>query len=172
MERISNSLEELRKSAKFEIENFDLKPEEKVIAYFSEFPSIAGFPYKIVLVESDNGTIFSKFRQWDTKYDFDRWDQGIYNLDRLRILSETKILSESDTNIFRKWLFELDSEELPQSIKDEKAIVLDGSDWEFGICLENTKVDYQWKAVTNAIDLFVPIIELMKNQHATKNQRH
>jgi len=77
MERFSNSTEALMNEAKIEIEKFDLKEEEKIIAYFSEIPSMSGFPYKIILVENPDGIVYSRFRQWDTEYDFTRWDNGI-----------------------------------------------------------------------------------------------
>lgn len=172
MERISNNIDKLRNSARFEIENFALKPEEKVIAYFSEFPSIAGFPFKIVLIENQTGVVHSKFRQWDTEYDFNRWDNGIYNLDRLRILSEEKVLSKQDTANLKKWLWEFEGKNIPLSIQNDKALVLDGSEWKFGICFGNYEIDYRWTAATDDIELFIPIIELMKKQHTTKNKRH
>lgn len=169
---ISNNIYELRESARLEIENFELKPGEKVITHFSEFPSIAGFPFGMVLIEKSDGTIYSSFRQWDTEYDLIRWNNGIYNLDRLRIITDKKNIIESDQENLKNWILKLEKTNLPQSIQNEKALVLDGSDWKFGICFENSNIDYKWKVSTDAIELFVPIIELMKNQHKTKNKRH
>src|SRR6218665_1446930 len=96
MERLSNDVKAVMKEAVVEIESFDLKFGEKIIAYFSELPPIKGFPYKIILVQNPDGTIHSRFRQWDTKYNFQQWANGIYNLDRLRIITDEKILSEID----------------------------------------------------------------------------
>ncbi|MCI3938327.1 hypothetical protein MQX03_14075 [Chryseobacterium aahli] len=70
MERFSNDIQALMNAAEIEIENFNLKDGEKTIAYFSETPTIKGFPYKIILVESSDGIIYSRFRQWDTVYNF------------------------------------------------------------------------------------------------------
>ena len=155
----------MRDTAKLEIEHFELAPGEKIITYFSEFPSIAGFPYKIVFIQNPEGTLFSRFRQWDTEYDFTRWDKGIYNLDRLRILTEEKVLAGPDLENLKKNLLDLQTISLPQTLQNEKAIVLDGSDWAFGICFGTIEVNYQWKAAKEAIEIFVPIIELMQKQH-------
>lgn len=168
MERFSNSTEALMNEAKIEIEKFDLKEEEKIIAYFSEIPSMSGFPYKIILVENPDGIVYSRFRQWDTEYDFTRWDNGIYNLDRLRIIIDKKILSETDTAILKKQFSKLEQIKLPNSIRDEKAIILDGSTWKFGVSLSNKSIDYTWKATTEDINLFEPIIELIRRQYLDK----
>lgn len=165
MERFSNSTDVLMNEAKIEIENFDLKNGEKIIAYFSEIPIIKGFPYKIVLIENADGTVDSRFRQWDTEYDFTRWDNGIYNLDRLRIITDEKLLSEIDTTLLKEQLIKLEQIELPKNIQNEKALTLDPSIWKFGFILKNKNIDYTWKAATEDINLFVPIIELMRKQY-------
>lgn len=165
MERISNSIEALMNAAKAEIENFELRSEEKMIAYFSEFPASGGFPYKIIFAEMPDGNILSKFRQWDTEYNFKQWTPGIYNLDRLRIITDEKILSETDLAILKKELSKLEQIKLPESIRDQKAIILDGSEWKFGIRSANKNVDYIWIASTEDINLFVPIIELIRKQY-------
>lgn len=94
MERFSNNINTVINEAEIEIENFNLKDGEKIIAYFSETPTIKGFPYKIILAENSDGIIHSRFRQWDTTYNFTQWTNGIYNLDRLKIIIDKKILSE------------------------------------------------------------------------------
>lgn len=166
MERISNSMEALMNAAETEIESFDLKPGEKIIAYFSRIPSLAGFPYKIILTENSEGTIRSAFRQWDTAYNLTQWNLGIYNLDRLRIITDEKRLPDTDTAILKEELSRLEQIQLPESIQNEKAIVLDGSEWKFGVSLASKNIDYTWRASTQDIDLFVPIIELMRKQHS------
>ncbi|MCS4303306.1 hypothetical protein [Chryseobacterium sp. BIGb0232] len=165
MERVSNSIEALMNAAKAEIENFELRSEEKIIAYFSELPTIGGFPYKIILAEMPDGSILSKFRQWDTEYNLKQWTSGINNLDRLRVITDEKILSETDTAILKKELSKLEQIKLPESIRDQKAIILDGSEWKFGISLANKNRDYTWVASTEDINLFVPVIELIRKQY-------
>lgn len=166
MEKISNSTTALMKAAETEIENFGLKPGEKIIAYFSRIPSLGGFPYKIILAENSDGTIRSAFRQWDSAYDFSRWTLEIYNLDRLRIITDEKMLADTDAAILKEELSRLDQIQLPESIQKEKAIVLDGSEWKFGVSMPGKNVDYTWRASTEDIDLFVPIIELMRKQYS------
>lgn len=127
MEKFSNSTEALMNEAKIEIENFDIKDGEKIIAYFFEIPTIKGFPYKIILVENYEGIIYSRFRQWDTKYDFARWTNGIYNLDRMRIIVEENILSETESALLKEYLSQLGKIQLPEDINKENVILLDGS---------------------------------------------
>lgn len=168
MEIFSNDIQALMNAVEIEIENFNLKDGEKIIAYFSEIPTIKGFPYKIVLVESSDGIIHSEFRQWDTAYNFTQWTNGIYNLDRLRIIIDKKILSETDTAILKKQFSKLEQIKLPNSIRDEKAIILDGSTWKFGVSLLNKNFDYTWKATTGDINLFESVIELIRRQYLDK----
>ncbi|WP_300487996.1 hypothetical protein [Flavobacterium sp.] len=165
MERLTNDPIAVMRAAEIEVESFDLKDGEKIVAYFAQFPSIGGFPYKIIVVETPDGTILSRFRQWDTEYNYSQWTSGIYNLDRLRIITDEKKLSETDITGLKQQLVKLEQTALPESLRKEKAIVLDGSEWKFGILLANKNIDYTWRAATEAIELFVPIIELIRKQH-------
>lgn len=170
MERLSNDIKTVIHEAEIEITHFNLKPGEKIIAYFSELPPIKGFPYKIVLVEKPDGTLYSAFRQWDTAYNFTQWTNDIYNLDRLRIITEEKNLSETDTAELKEELLKLEPITLPENIQNDKALVLDPSVWKFGICLTHKNVDYSWKTPTDAICLFLPIIELLRKSYLDKIQ--
>lgn len=165
MERLTNDDQAVYQAAQIEIDQFDLKEGEKIIAYFSEVPPIRGFPYKIIIIETPDGTIFSRFRQWDTEYNFSQWTNGIYNLDRLRIITDEKKLSESDIALLKEQLLKLKQIQLPESIRNETAIILDCSEWKFGFLLADKNIDYTWRAATEAIELFVPIIELIRKQH-------
>ncbi|WP_347069567.1 hypothetical protein [Flavobacterium sp. WV_118_3] len=165
MERLTNDAMAVMRAAEIEVESFDLKDGEKILAYFAQFPSIGGFPYKIIIVENPNGTIRSAFRLWDTEYNYSQWPSGIYNLDRLRIVTGEKILPEADTILLKEQLSKLESIALPESIRNENGIILDGSDWKFGFRLPHKNVDYTWRAATDAIELFVPIIELIRKQY-------
>ncbi|MCI3938326.1 hypothetical protein MQX03_14070 [Chryseobacterium aahli] len=62
----------------------------------------------------------------------------------------------------------LEQIKLPECIQDEKAIILDGSTWKFGVNLSNKNVDYTWKATTEDINLFVPLIDLMRKKYLDK----
>lgn len=168
MEKLSNDIDELRKVSKMEIENFAISDNERMLMYFLEFPSIAGFPYKIVLIKEDSGNIRIAFRQWDTEYDGKRWSNGIYNLDRLRIMESGRYLSQAETEHFNHLILNLVGEELPKSINDKSALVLDGYNWEFGINYSGINVDYQWKVANTQIELFAPLIEFINTAHNTK----
>ncbi|GAA5097316.1 hypothetical protein GCM10023210_32240 [Chryseobacterium ginsengisoli] len=165
MERFSNITEALMNEAKIEIESFDIKDGEKIIAYFSEIPSISGFPYKIILVENSDGIVYARFRQWDTEYDFTRWDNGVYNLDRLRIITDEKILSQTESALLKEYLSQLEKIHLPENINKENVIILDSSLWKFGFILKNKNIDYTWKAATEDINVFVPLINLMREKY-------
>ncbi|MFC5875693.1 hypothetical protein SAMN05443633_103322 [Chryseobacterium arachidis] len=165
MERFSNRIEALMSEAKIEIENFALKNGENIIAYLSELPSMSGFPYKIILVENSEGIVYSRFRQWDTEYDFTRWDNGIFNLDRLRIITEENILSKTESALLKEHLSQLEKIQLPENINEENVIILDSSLWKFGFILKNKNIDYTWKAATEDINLFSPILDLMREKY-------
>ncbi len=165
MERFSNSTEALMNEAEIEIGKFDLRDGEKILAYFSEIPTIKGFPYKIILVENYEGIIYSRFRQWDTAYNFTQWSNGIYNLDRLRIIVDENVLSKTEYTLLKEHLSELEKIKLPESINKEKAIILDGSLWKFGFILKNKNIDYTWRAATEDINLFAPLIDLMREKY-------
>lgn len=165
MERFSNSTEALMNEAEIEIENFDIKDGEKIITYFSEIPSISGCPYKIILVENSDGIVYSRFRKWDTEYDFTRWNNGIYNLDRLRIITAEKILSQIESALLKEYLSQLEKIQLPKDINKENVILLDGSLWKFGFSLANKDVDYTWKAATEDINLFFSLMDLMREKY-------
>lgn len=168
MERFSNDIYALINEAEIEIENFDVKDGEKIIAYLSETPPISGFPYKIILVENADGMICSKFRQWDTEYDFTRWDNGIYNLDRLRIITEENILSETESALLKEHLSQMEKIQLPKDINKENVIILDCSLWKFGFILKNKNIDYTWKVATEDINLFFPLMDLMREKYLDK----
>lgn len=171
MERITSDIHTLLNEAKLEVDNFVLAENENLIAYFSEYPSISGFPFRIACVEKTDGTVHSRFRQWDTEYDFTRWENGVYNLDRLRIISDEKVLSALDQEKLVHFFRKLEEIQLPQSLKDENALVLDGSDWSLGLKYGTLEINYSWKVATTDLALFVPLIELMKNQHKGINKR-
>jgi hypothetical protein len=168
MERLSNDITAVMKEAETEIERFDLKYGDKIMAYFSEIPTIGGFPYRIIVVEKPDGMIYSGFRQWDTAHNISQWTAGIYNLDRLGIITDEKILPQADAAILKAELLKLEQIELPKNIRNEEAIVLDGSEWKFGVSLAHKNIDYTWKAPTEDINLFIPIIELMRKQYPDK----
>ncbi|MFC3159407.1 hypothetical protein ACFOEQ_13575 [Chryseobacterium arachidis] len=126
---------------------------------------MSGFPYKIILVENSEGIVYSRFRQWDTEYDFTRWDNGIFNLDRLRIITEENILSKTESALLKEHLSQLEKIQLPENINEENVIILDSSLWKFGFILKNKNIDYTWKAATEDINLFSPILDLMREKY-------
>lgn len=168
MERFTNNIHEVFKVARTEINTFELAASDQILAYFAEFPPIKGFPFKILVIKKADGTFYSQFRQWDTAYDFKRWKQGIYNLDRLRIIQESLQLNPTDQAFLLEQMKLLDKIDLPRSINKTDALVLDSSDWELGILGITHEIHYKWKVPTEAIELFVPLIEFILKLHPTK----
>ena len=125
MEKLSNNITNLLKASQVEIEAFVITESDQIIVSFSEIPSVAGFPYKIAIIEDKNGNIRMESRQWDTEYDLNRWSNGIYNLDRLRIITKNKPLTYPQQEQLNTLLTDLSCKQLPKSINDDSAIVLD-----------------------------------------------
>lgn len=169
-ERITSNKEALIEKAQKEIDAFTIK-QENILCYFSELPSIAGFPFKIIVFQNKEGEFHSQFRQWDTAYDFDRWHLGVYNLDRLRIIEQEIQLSAKQQQNLHQILKNLSSQQLPTSIDKKNVITLDVSEFKLGIHLPNLQGDYTWRVATKEIELFIPLIDLLLSLHENINQR-
>jgi len=167
MEKLSNDIQDLKKRAKKEINAFTVAL-DKTIIRFSEYPTIAGFPFNILVFKSKENKIKSMLRQWDTSYDLERWNNGIYNLDRLRIITHTHELLATENMALNAELNILENRKLPKSICNTSAIALDGSDFDLIIQTELVFVNYKWRVATNDVNLFIPMIELMKKFHKQK----
>jgi len=166
MERLSNDILILIKRAKTEINDFNIVI-DKTIVQFSEYPTIAGFPFSILVFKSKEGKVKSMLRQWDTAYDMKRWENGIYNLDRLRIITHTHEFLASEIEALNVELSSLENHRLPKDIANASAIAIDGSDFELVIQTKPV-INYKWSVATNKINLFIPLIELIKSFHKQK----
>lgn len=172
MERITSDPQALKQAAETEVKQFELAMAENIFASFSAFPSIAGFPHSIALIRDANGKLTSRFRQWDTAYNMQQWKTGVYNLDRLRIITDQKMLTHDEQSTVTHLLKTLKNLALPQTLHNSKGITLDGCDWELHLDFESLQVDYRWRAATEDIQLFVPLIDFMRSQHAAVNFHH
>ncbi|MFK7908264.1 MAG: hypothetical protein AB8B69_24250 [Chitinophagales bacterium] len=159
-ERFSNSISKLQEAAKGEIQAFVIEEKEQVILAFLEFPSAVGNPYQIVLVENEESMMRFCFRVWDKKYDLIRWKNGIYNLDRLRIVVKEHLLSQEEMQRLKTYFAHLKTQELPNILENDAFIRLDGSDFELKIQTEEMGVHYKWGIATEDIQLFAPLIEM------------
>lgn len=83
----------------------------------------------------------------------------------MRIIVEENILSETESVLLKEHLSQLEKIKLPESIHKEKTIILDGPTWKFGVILKNKNVHYTWKTATEDINLFVPIMDLMREKY-------
>lgn len=163
MERLTNNILDIFEQAKQEVSTLQLNQTEKVVICFSEFPPIKGNHYTCYLIEENQKYYYVK-KQWDTEYDLvhKKWaEQGIYNLDRLRIVTKKKHLSSTQQNTLITYLKVLNEKELPVSIHNQNAIVLDGSTYYLQIQHQQTICDYQWKAVLSTINELEDIINFM-----------
>jgi len=67
--------------------------------------------------------------------------------------------------LLKEHLSQLEKIQLPEDINKENVIILDGSLWKFGFILKNKNVDYTWKAATEDINLFRPLLDLMREKY-------
>ncbi|WP_400078144.1 hypothetical protein [Winogradskyella sp. R77965] len=171
MERLSNDINILRERARKEVNTFNAAIDKTIIRFF-EYPSIAGFPYCILIIRNKENKLISMFRQWDTAYDMQRWNNSIYNLDRLRIISHKHELLESEIITLNAELNSLENHKLPKTISDTSVTVLDGSDFELMIQSKIICKNYKWRVATDDIDLFIPLIEQIKEFHLKKNKKY
>ena len=163
MERFTNDPLKVIAKAKIELKSQRQPERERVICYFSQFPDIGGKAYQISLIESADAQINAQIQFWDMAYDFKRWQNGIYNLDRLCILRDEKPLSPSEIENLLKIFESLKSNEIPETLHDNDAIFLDGCDWALGIDYGQIQVQFSWRAAKKEIEMFVPLIELMRH---------
>lgn len=163
MERLTNNIFDVFEQAQQEVSTLQLNQTEKVVICFSEFPPIKGNHYTCCFIEENQKYYYVK-KQWDTEYDLahKKWaEQGIYNLDRLRIVTTKKHLSSTQQNTLISYLKELNNKELPTSIHNQNAIVLDGSTYHIQIQYQQTTCDYQWKAALPTINQLEGIINFI-----------
>ena len=171
MEQLSNNIHCLMAKAIEEVSIVALKEDEKLIISLSEFPAIAGFPFKVILIQDQQGTIKSYFKQWDAQYDMNRWKLGIYNLDRLRIITDSYCFSESEKEKLEIILSNIKSKKLPKDLQNYNAIPLDSSDWQLKIATNEIDVNYTWKVAIEDIAIFIPLIVLIARLCMNKSKR-
>ncbi|MEM8887180.1 MAG: hypothetical protein AAGD28_04265 [Bacteroidota bacterium] len=159
MERITNDMQRLFEEARKEITDFSLAEGETMICSLYEYPAIVGQPYQMVLILDQHNKMRFSSRSWDRTYDLIRWKEGIYNLDRLRILEKDMLLIESQTKKLRTELEKIATKNLPQSLEKEGALVLDGSEWRLHINWNKLELNYEWKASNEGLAIFLPLIE-------------
>ncbi len=160
MERLTNDISKLLEAAKQEIQDFVVGENEQILVVFSEFPSVVGMPYQIVLINDNQGAVRFCLRAWDKEYDLIRWKNGIYNLDRLRIIEKEHLLLSEELQGWKDYLSHLKTQELPNTLEEDRFIRLDGSDFELQIQTEEIKVHYKWGIAKKEIQLFAPLIEM------------
>lgn len=161
MEQLSTDYLKLLERAQEELRLFQFQEEEELIATFERVPRIAGFPYRIALVKRLDETFHAAFRQWDTAHDMNRWSNGIYNLDRLRIIEHSYAFTPAQQLEIRGLLAQLSTIDLPDSLNDQDAIVLDGATWNLTIVYKEVDLNYTWRAATDDIRHFEPLIEML-----------
>lgn len=171
MEELSNDYHKVLKRAEMEVSDFSPPPEEKMIASFSVFPFF-GFTHKIFLLQNEAGDFRSIFKQWDTEYDMGKWQTGIYNLDRLRIVSNEHLLSNRENEQLKEILQQLEKTPLPGSLNKANAIVVDGADFYLNIHHHKILKEYYWRAASDEIEKFEDLIEFLVKLHSPFDLRN
>lgn len=161
MQQLSNNIHCLKAKAIEEISLLTLKKGEKIIVSFSEIPPIAGFPFKINLIQDQLGNIRSHFKQWDTQYDMNGWKNGIYDLNRLRVIADSYYFSKPEREELERILTNIKSKKLPKNLQNYNAIPLDASNWQLKITTNKIDVNYKWKVAIDDVAIFIPLIALL-----------
>lgn len=161
MERITNDIQKLFEEARREITDFSLSEGEQIIYSLSEYPAIVDLPFQMVIIQDHMGKMKYSSRTWDRNYDLIRWKEGIYNLDRLRILSQDKQLSLDQAEKLLAELKKISKSSLADSLAKKGVIVLDGSEWELKLAYESLNRTFKWNTPNEQIEIFLPLIEWM-----------
>lgn len=142
-----------------------LKEGERELIVLSRYPAVNGCWFSIAIIEKEDGQIYSSFKLWDKYFDLDRWRTGIYNLSRLRIISETHNYSEAEKESFWDLISILSQSELPENVDSKEVFVLDGCPSRIQFHLSHLNADFAWNVPSVEFELFAPIVEWMERFH-------
>lgn len=164
-EQFSNDYLALYAAAEKELIPKGLKEGEKELIVLSRFPAVNGCWFSIAIIEKEDGQIYSSFKLWDKYFDLDRWRTGIFNLSRLRIVSETHHYSEAEKESLWDMISILSQTKLPENVDSKEGFVLDGCPSRLHIHLPNVVANYEWNLPSTEFELFAPFIDWMECFH-------
>lgn len=143
-----------------ELSNLHLNDNEQCVAYYSELPWFPKGQFSISLIRSFSEDKYKLLvKEWDYKYDCNRFSTGVFNLDRLCIHEKELYLSEEQKEQIEKTL---DLPDIPDTIDAQGYIILDGTDYTLNINTGKLNKKYIWKIPSENIRIFVPLINLIK----------
>lgn len=159
---------ELFATAKKEVDKLHLNKEEQIIAWFASHSKITGDHERISLLQNEQEDWICLSRKWETTHDIPIWNRN--ELENFQIEEKRRSLTVKERKILSKILNELTSTELPCSIQLEKenAIVIHSNLWEMGFYQKETLHTYKWVAASEDIELFVPLIDFLKDYPFTE----
>jgi hypothetical protein len=167
MEQFSNEINAIRQRAKQEL----LENTFNTYILYSEIPHFSS-EFSVSIKKNDTEALEITTKWWDKHDDIQKYHQlGLLNLDRLRILEKTRILTVVEKDLLQNILEELELVELPNSIENKEVIVLDGCEYELILNTKNIQKIYNWRIANHNYVVIEKIIRfLVENSNLQKFQ--
>ena len=157
MELFSNERDKIWQRARQEL----LENNPNTFVYYSEMPHFSN-ELSISLEKSNVGEFSIITKWWDKHHDFKKYNQlGFSNLDRLRILEKSRILTTIEKDSLQNILEKLESVTLPDSIEEKGLIVLDGCEYKLIFKIKEVQREYNWKIANYNYSVIEDIIRFL-----------
>lgn len=158
MERFTNKYTRFLEEVKQELVAYDTEAGERIIVRYLEMPWIAGDWASFFVLGNDSGISKVVHKRWNREYDRDRFDKGIFNLDRIAIMKERLELSPGQVADLGEWLYRI--VRVPEL--SDGGIVLDGIESIFFIDHGSIRGECRWNTGPDKVDSFAPLIAYLK----------
>ena len=153
MEKFSNHRGDYWNQIKTEL--LDLNGSEKFRFQYLEMGQLFSHGYSVAQTELNPSQLI--FKIWNADYDNNRFDKGVFNLDRLAIRDSKVELNPQELKMINRLL---DSE---LSLIDWGGITLDGLFCQF----ETDKKKFDWNTNNEINSNLTELVELIRNKAAT-----
>ncbi len=135
MENFTNDNIEFFNQIIRELNHFEYDQEWDIQFQYVEIPYLISYGFSFCFLKKGKETKFLQ-RTWDSKYDRERFNLGVFNLDRLAVTQKEIHFSEEDKNFF-------DSINLSKlNTVENKGIVIDGLFCQMKITKHEKKFDW------------------------------
>jgi hypothetical protein len=163
MIKFTNDYSILLKKVKEELLSFQIQSDEKCVIKYAEIPWFPGGQTSMNLIfHLESNKYRLAFKTWNYLKDSDNFSIGIYSLENLSFTTEIKILNENENRYISKLISEII--EFPENLNCLNSIVLDGVDHFLIIEKENVTKEYFWKIPNDNLNLFLKIINVLKDK--------
>ena len=121
MERLTNNRDELLQQIKLELLEYEQAKDWEAIFSYVELPFFLSYAWSYNWSKNRKTAKYKLSRkEWNAKYDLNRFNRGVYNLDRLAIIEKEIPISQND----EKYFSSIDWDTIKNV--EFKGIVLDG----------------------------------------------